>query len=93
MLHCLRPSDQFINPQMAGGGRVITSCAFLVISFSRMFLTEELHSHRMTVQDSVTNSELFLRLLGGVIQSPMDFTHSLLSFSLVFSSRHVQTHL
>lgn len=36
----------------------------------------------MMVQDSVTNSELFLQLLGGVIQSPMDFTRSLLSFSL-----------
>lgn len=46
MLHCLRPSDQFINPQMTGGGRVITSCAFLVTSFSKikawLFLTEEL---------------------------------------------------
>lgn len=54
MLHCLRPSDKFINPQMAGGGRVITSSAFLVTSFSRikawLFLTEEL------TQDDGTSS-------------------------------------
>lgn len=47
----------------------------------------------MMVQVPVTNSELFLQLLRGVIQSPVDFTQSLSAFYLFFSSTHVQTHL
>lgn len=46
ILHCLSPSNYVINPQMAGGGNLTTSDAFLVTSFSRikawLFLTGEL---------------------------------------------------
>lgn len=54
ILHCLSSSDYIINPKMAGGGRVITSDAFLITLFSRikawLLLTREL------MQDDSTRS-------------------------------------